>query len=70
MEKLKNKDATIMGPFMITLDNPFNVNKQPNVTISLTHADFDNGCFISLDVLSVSNYLTCQPIEDDESFEA
>jgi hypothetical protein len=36
------------------LDQPCNVNKQPNVTLFRTKEDLDNGCFICLDVLSVA----------------
>jgi hypothetical protein len=69
MDKRKNKFVVIMDPFMIALDEPCNVNKQPNVTIFRTHADFDNSCFISLDVPLVSNYSLGQSIEDNETFE-
>jgi hypothetical protein len=58
MEKCKNKYATIMDPFLIGLDQPCNINKQPNVMLFRTKEDLDNGCFICLDVPSVCDYLT------------
>jgi hypothetical protein len=51
MEKRKNKLMTIMDPFTIALDVPCNVNKHQIVTLY-----FNNSCFISLDVLSVSHH--------------
>jgi hypothetical protein len=58
-----------MDPFLIALDQPCDVNKQPNVTLFRTKEDLDNGCFICLDVLLVSDYSTGKPKEDKETFD-
>jgi hypothetical protein len=58
-----------MDPFLIALDQPCDVNKQPNVTLFRAKEDFDNGCFICLDVLLVSDYSTGKPEEDKETFD-
>jgi hypothetical protein len=58
-----------MDPFLIALDQPCHDNKQPNVTLFCTKEDLDNGCFICLDVSSVSDYLTGKPKEDKETFD-
>jgi hypothetical protein len=56
MDKCKNKHAGIYDPFLIPLEVQCDINKQPIVTHFRTTGDGDNGCFIVLDVPSVSDY--------------
>jgi hypothetical protein len=59
----------ILDPFLIPLEVPCDVNKRPSVTLFRTSNDGDNGCFIMLDVPSVSDYAAGEHMEDEETFD-
>jgi hypothetical protein len=62
MDRRKKKHTTIMDPFLIPLEVPCDMNKQ-------TKDDSNSGCFIILDVPSVSDYPAGAFMENEETFD-
>jgi hypothetical protein len=58
MQKCHNILEPIIDPFPVDLEVPCNINKQPVVQVYQMKEDGDVGCFIMLDVPSMSNYKT------------
>jgi hypothetical protein len=56
MQKRRNVFEIIIDPFAIDLEVPCDINKLPVVQVYRMKEDGDVGCFIMLDVPSMSNY--------------
>jgi hypothetical protein len=68
MKKHKQKKDAILDLFLIPLEVPCDA-KRPSITLFRTSNDGDCGCFIMLNVPSVSDYAAGELMEDEETFD-